>query len=182
MPELKRIHGSVMDPHNHNDDDEDAFPMQPLDIDEQEELIQRLEKGNSTRNRLYVNVLTGIYAICGILFLFQTRKSKGKEFWVYGLGCISMALSIIGVRHEIVTDFQVFMTSQLQVNSIAIQRFNIAVLVLVEWLAFTELPLGMASQVPLFLYVVSILTKRWVRSMESEISSLRGMKYKYKSA
>ncbi|CAR29547.1 hypothetical protein ZYGR_0AD02290 [Zygosaccharomyces rouxii] len=182
MPELKRIHRSVMDPDNNTDDGEDAIPMQPLDIDEQEDLIQQLEKGNSKRNHLYVNVLTGIYAICGLSFLCQTRKSLGKEFWVYGLGCISMALSIVSVRYEIVTDFQVFMTSQVQMNNIALQRFNVAVLVLVEWLALTELPLGMVSQIPLFLFFVSILTKRWVRSMENEITSLRGLKYKYKSA
>ncbi|GCE98615.1 hypothetical protein ZYGM_004636 [Zygosaccharomyces mellis] len=180
MPEFKRNHGSVMDPDNHSDND--TCLMMPLDIDDQEELIQQLEKGNTKRNHLYVNTLTGIYTICGISFLYQIRRSEGKKFWVFGLGCASIALSIMGVRHEIINDFQVLMSSQFQVSHLVIQRFNVAILALVEWLALTELPLEIVFQVPLFLFVVSILSKRWVRSMESEITGLRGMKYKYKSA
>lgn len=182
MPELQLVHRSVMDPDNNADDEEDALPMQPLDIDEQEELIQNLEKGNSKRNLLYVNALTGVYAFIGISFLYMMKKCEGKESWIYGLGCLSIVLSNIDVRHETITNFQVFMTSRLQMGNVVIRRLNIAILILVEWLIFNELPLGLTSQVPLFLFVVSILSKRWVRSMEDEISVLRGMKYKYKSA
>lgn len=181
MPELKRLHRSVMDPNN-DTDQEDGISLQPLDIDEQEELIRLLETGNSKRNSLYVSILTAIYSICEISLIWKTRNSMGKEFWFYGLGCISIALSIIGIRYEMVTDFQVFMTSQVQINNMAVQRYNVVILILVEWLALTELTLGIVSQIPFFLFLVSILMKKWVRSMEGEISSLHGMKYKYKSA
>lgn len=181
MPELKRLHRYTVNSHIFSDDD-DGLLMQPMDTEEQEELIQQLEKGNAIRNRRYVNALTAIYIICGLLFLLQMQRTHGKEFCLYTMGVLGIALSVISLRYEMVTDYRMFVTSQVYIDNCAVRMSNVVVLILMEWLALTDLPLKSLSQLPFLLFIVSLLVRKWSKSMDSELNSLRNMKYKYKNA
>ncbi|SJM85205.1 uncharacterized protein ZBIST_2104 [Zygosaccharomyces bailii] len=181
MPELKRLHRPAIVSSAFKDDDED-FPMQPMDTEEQEELIQRLEKANSSRNSRYMNILTILYAVSGFLFLLLMLRVHGKEFFLYAMGFFSITLSLISLRYETATDYRMFTVSHIYVNNYVVRTSNVILLVLVEWLAFATSSLKGLSQLPFLLFIVSILMRKWSKSMESELSSLRSMKYKYKNA
>ncbi|AQZ17151.1 YGR016W [Zygosaccharomyces parabailii] len=181
MPELKRLHRSAIASSAFKDDDED-FPMQPMDTEEQEELIQKLEKANTSRNSCYMNILTTLYVISGLLFLLLIQRGHGKEYFLYTMGFFSITLSVTSLRYETATDYRMFTVSQVYVNNYVVRTSNVILLVLVEWLAFATSNLKGLSQLPFLLFIVSILMRRWSKSMESELSSLRSMKYKYKNA
>lgn len=181
MPELRRLNRSAIAFGDSKDDDE-GFSMQPMDTEEQEELIQNLEKANASRNSCYMNILTTLYAVSGLLFLFLIQRVHGKEFFLYTMGFCSIILSVISLRYETATDYRMFTVSQIYVNNYVVRTSNVILLVLVEWLAFATSNLKGLSQLPFLLFIISVLMRKWSKSMESELSSLRSMKYKYKNA
>lgn len=167
-------------------EDDNEISILPMDTEDQEELIQKFELSNSVRNKRYVNILSLSYLVCSGLFLILATKRSGKEASFLVMGAQSIICSMITVRYELTTDYIVFKRLKLHVDNSRIQKLNLVLLVLIEWIGLTlfqgSLTSQMFCQLPILLFMMAFFLNRWARDMEEELNQLRGMKYKYKDA
>mgnify|MGYP003365970472 CR=1 FL=1 len=166
-------------------DDGDSV-LGPMDTDEQEELIQKFELSNRTRNKRYVNILSLCYMLCSGVFLLLATKTSGKEMAMFVLSTQSIICSMINVRYELVNDFVLFHKVKLHIENSTLEKMNLVLVLLVEWIGLAhcehDLVIKIFIQMPLILFLIAIFIKNWSRDMGDQLNLLRGMKYKYKNA
>lgn len=167
-------------------EDDNEISILPMDTEEQEELIQKFELSYNVRNKRYVNILSLSYLICSGLFLIFGTKRSGKEASFLVMGAQSIICSMITIRYELTSDYVVFKKLKLHVDNSRIQKLNLVLLVLIEWIGLTHFQGSLTSQMfcqlPILLFMMAFSVNRWARDMEEELNQLREMKYKYKNA
>ncbi|KOG99519.1 uncharacterized protein DI49_1980 [Saccharomyces eubayanus] len=164
----------------------DDISMLPLDTEEQEELIQKFEVNAHITNKMYINVLSVLYLLYGGLLMIFVRKSRGHVKLALLAGANSLICSCITLRYNIINDYLLFSKFKLRVSNFSINTLNIVLLVFTGWISFNHAMEDRKTlfylQVPMVLFWVAVIVKRWARNMEDEIADLRRLKYKYKNA
>ena len=190
MSRLRRFNRKILSlssdyTHDGESDQEDVSIL-PLDTEEQEELIQKFETNAQITNKLYINLLSILYLLYGGLLMILVRKSRGYIKLALLAGANSLICSCITLRYDIVNDYLLFKKFKLRVSNFSINIINIILLVLMAWISFNHVvedkKTVLCLQVPMFLFWVAVLVKRWARNIEDEIADLRCLKYKYKNA
>ncbi|CAI4062106.1 uncharacterized protein SKDI_07G2700 [Saccharomyces kudriavzevii IFO 1802] len=182
----RKILGFSTDYTHEGESDQDEVSVLPLDTEEQEELIQKFEVNAHVTNKLYINILSVLYLLYGGLLMMIVRKSRGHIKLAVLAGANSLICSCITLRYNIINDYFLFKKFKLRVSNFSINILNIALLVFMGWISFNHVMEDKKTlfclQVPMFLFWVAMLVKRWARKTEDEIADLRRMKYKYKNA
>lgn len=190
MSRLRKFNRNVLklsaDGREGNSDGDDEFGMTPLDIDEQEEIIQKFEVSAHIRNTRYSNILSLSYLVTCGFFLILAGRCKGIYSVLFVLGGQSMLFSCVTLRYELINDYSIFKMVKLRIDNHKIHILNIIILVSIFWICFVHLHESFVSQMffqlPLILYIIATFIKSWAKEMEEELASLRGLKYKYKNA
>lgn len=165
---------------------QDDVSVLPLDTEEQEELIQKFETNAHVTNKLYINILSMFYLLYGGLLMILVRTAQGHIKLALLAGANSLICSCVTLRYDIINDYLLFKKFKLRVSNFSINILNIILLVLMAWISFNHViedkKTVLCLQVPMFLFWVAVLVKRWARNIEDEIADLRRLKYKYKNA
>ncbi|SCU97010.1 LAME_0F18206g1_1 [Lachancea meyersii CBS 8951] len=190
MSRLRRFNRSVLDKVNGNDGDDSGILMHPLDEEEQEEYVSDLELRNNSSNNQAVQILSVAFVVCCGVFLsllMKVRKLDGdtmtyKRLLLFSIN--STICSLITLRYDIIKDFKVSRSISVRITTRRIDAVNCILLLLISWEVSEKVDkysLGVLLHVPLMLFGVSQVSKRWMDQLDNEISSLRGLKYKYKN-
>ncbi|CAI4039282.1 hypothetical protein SMKI_07G2630 [Saccharomyces mikatae IFO 1815] len=190
MSRLRRFNRKILsfssDYTHDGESDEDDVPILPLDTEEQEELIQKFEVNAHVTNKLYINILSVLYLLYGGLLMIFVRKSRGHLKLALLAGANSLICSCITLRYDIINDYLLFKKFKLRVSNFSINILNIILLVFMGWISFNHVMEDKITmfclQVPMLLFWLAMVVKRWARNMEDEIANLRRLKYKYKNA
>ena len=114
------------------------------------------------------------------------RKSRGQVKLALLAGANSLICSCITLRYNIINDYLLFSKFKLRVSNFSINTLNIVLLVFMGWISFNHVMEDKKTlfylQVPMVLFWVAVIVKRWAQNMEDEIADLRRLKYKYKNA
>lgn len=158
----------------------------PLDFDEQEELIQRFEQNNYLTNKWMIDMMSALYLVLAGLFLMLATKTN-RSISCLLLGDVqSILCSCITLRYNLTNDFIVTRQFKLRVNNSTINTLNFVLLILFEWIIVNHLgsqfKWQIFLQIPLMLFIITLLIRKWNNDMDVELSELRNLKYKYKSA
>ena len=158
----------------------------PMDIDDQEFLIKKFEVRNYRSNQAIINVLNILYLIAAGFFLFMSFRAPSRQTAsILVADFYSILSTCVTLRYEIRNDYQIFRNIKLTLGNSTVNILNGIVLTLVLWISLTrfegEYLLQFLFQIPLFIYLITILLKKWAKEMELELSELRELKYKYKS-
>lgn len=158
----------------------------PLDFDEQEELIQRFEQNNYLTNKWMIDMMSALYLVLAGLFLMLATKTN-RSISCLLLGDVqSILCSYITLRYNLTNDFIVTRQFKLRVNNSTINTLNFVLLILFEWIIVNHLgsqfKWQIFLQIPLMLFIITLLIRKWNNDMDVELSELRNLKYKYKSA
>lgn len=158
----------------------------PLDFDEQEELIQRFEQNNYLTNKWMIDMMSALYLVLAGLFLMLATKTN-RSISCLLLGDVqSILCSCITLRYNLTNDFIVTRQFKLRVNNSTINTLNFVLLILFEWIIVNHLgsqfKWQIFLQIPLILFIITLLIRKWNNDMDVELSELRNLKYKYKSA
>ncbi|QLG73267.1 hypothetical protein HG535_0E03510 [Zygotorulaspora mrakii] len=184
MSRLRKFDRNIL--WNGASDTDDNQLMGPLDTEEQEELIQKFELSNTARNKGYVNILSLCYMMCSGVFLILASNKSGKEKVMFALCTQALICSMINVRYELRNDFIIFRKIKVHIENSTLQRTNVILIVLIEWIGLAHFEdhtmIKIFVQLPLILFVTAILIKNWSRDMADQLNQLRKMKYKYKNA
>lgn len=162
------------------------WELSPLDSQEQEELIQKFEKNNYSINKSIVDIMTVLYLVLAGLFLVLATKTD-RSISCLLLGNIqSIICSCITLRYNLTNDFILRSQFKLRVNNSTINTINCVLIVLFEWVIINHLEdqfkWQIFLQIPLVLFIITLLIRKWNGEMEKELSELRHLKYKYKNA
>ncbi|CEP61033.1 uncharacterized protein LALA0_S02e05248g [Lachancea lanzarotensis] len=197
MSRLRRFNKGVLDKVHGNsnyDDDDGEIPIHPMDVEEQEEFIGNLELRNNASNNRTVQILSVAYVICCGVFLSLlvrvkklgkdngTSNSTHKRLFLFAIN--SIICSLITLRYEIIKDVSISRAVGVRVNNARINAVNCTLLLLISWEVVDKVEKATMQalfHVPLVLFVLSQVSKRWMNQLQMEISSLRGLKYKYKN-
>ncbi|EJS43700.1 YGR016W [Saccharomyces arboricola H-6] len=190
MSRLRRFNRKILglsSAYTHESDtDQNEVSILPLDTEEQEELIQKFEVNAHVTNKLYINVLSVLYLLYGGLLMIFVRKAQGHIKLALLAGANSLICSCITLRYDIINDYFLFKTFKLRVSNFSINILNVVLLVFMSWISFNHVMEDKKTlfclQVPMILFWVAVVVKRWARNMEDEIADLRRLKYKYKNA
>ena len=166
--------------------DSTDWDIGPLDFDEQEELIQRFERTNYSINRWMIDLMSTLYLILAGLFLVLATKTN-RSISCLLLGDIqSILCSCITLRYNLMNDFIITRQIKLRVNNSTINTLNSVLLILFEWIILNYLEdqfkWQVILQIPVILFTITLLIRKWNNDMEIELSELRNLKYKYKNA
>lgn len=172
-----------------SDSDNDEITFLPLDSDEQEELINRFEVRSQSKDNQYIQLLSIAYLICcGLFILLLVRlrrkedQSTNKRLALFSIN--SIVSSLIYLRYEITKNFE-FFKYKFQLTTKRINTLNCILLLLITWQVTEEVNMKSMQflfHIPLFLFVVTFLTRKWIRDLDRELDDLRGLKYKFKNA
>lgn len=162
------------------------WDLTPLDSQEQEELIEKFEKNNYLINKSIVDVMTVLYLFLAGLFLVLATKTD-RSISCLLLGSIqSIICSCITLRYNLMNDFILKSQFKLRVNNSTINTINCVLIVFFEWIIINHLEdqfkWQFFLQIPLVLFIVTLVIRKWNGEMEKELSELRHLKYKYKNA
>ncbi|KAK5782408.1 uncharacterized protein PWA37_005415 [Arxiozyma heterogenica] len=158
----------------------------PLDFHEQEELIQRFEQNNYSTNKWMIDMMSALYLVLAGLFLILATTTY-RSISCLLLGDVqSILCSCITLRYNLTNDFIVTRQFKLRVNNSTINTLNFVLLILFEWIIVNHLggqfKWQIFLQIPLMLFIITLLIRKWNNDMDAELSELRNLKYKYKSA
>ncbi|EDO17326.1 hypothetical protein Kpol_1062p34 [Vanderwaltozyma polyspora DSM 70294] len=186
MSRLRRFNRRVLEDSNVDDDDDGEFTFEPMDTDDQEVLIQKFELSNEVRKLKYINLLCLAYLVsCTTFLLFSTRR-KGIYSILFILGSQSMIFSCINIRYDLINDYSITKLITLRIDNFKLNIINMIVLISISWICFLHLhdqfSLEVFFHLPHLLYLISIAVKKMAKSMDTELSHLRSLKYKYKNA
>lgn len=172
-----------------SDSDNDEITFLPLDSDEQEELINRFEVRSQSKDNQYIQLLSVAYLICcGLFILLLVRlrrkedQSTNKRLALFSIN--SIVSSLIYLRYEIAKNFE-FFKYRFQLTTKRINTLNCILLLLITWQVTEEVNMKSMQflfHIPLLLFVVTFLTRKWIRDLDRELDDLRGLKYKFKNA
>lgn len=161
------------------------WDLTPLDSEEQEELINKFEVSNYSINHSIINFLTALYLLLSGFFLIMGTKTDHAISCVLLTGIQSILCSCITLRYNLTNDFIITRKVKYRINNSTINTINSVILVLIEWVSVNHLEgqriWQLILQLPLLLFIVTILIKKWNRDMEKELDELRQLKYKYKN-
>ena len=133
-----------------------------------------------------IEVITALYLIFAILFLILTTKTNLSISCLL-LGAIqSIVCSCITLRYNLTNDFIITRQFKVRVNNSTINTMNLVLLILFEWIILNHLEnqfkWQIFLQIPLILFIITLLIRKWDNDMGIELSELRKLKYKYKNA
>lgn len=183
MSRLRKFDRGILGGGIHGDDDQ--IPDLPIDTQDQEELIQKFEVNNSLRNKRHANVLSLTYLLFAGLCVMLASKVRGRERALFVLESQSIICSMILARYELMHYYPLFGKFSIYIDNSRIQKFNIILIVLIEWIGFQAdngWILFSFRQLPLVFFVITKVLKKWSNEMENELNQLRKLKYKYKNA
>ncbi|SCU92617.1 LAFA_0F11760g1_1 [Lachancea sp. 'fantastica'] len=192
MSRLRKFNRGVLDRIHGNDDGDSEMPMHPMDVEEQEEFISSLELRNNASNNQIVQILSVAYVVCCGVFLSlvvrvkklgkEDQTSTYKRLFLFSIN--SIICSLITLRYEIIKDVSVSRSVGVRISNARINGVNCILLLLISWEVadkVEKMPLRALFHVPLVLFVLSQISRRWMNQLQVEISNLRGLKYKYKN-
>ncbi|QLQ80484.1 hypothetical protein HG537_0D04840 [Torulaspora globosa] len=166
-------------------DRDEEIPDHPMDSEEQEELIQKFEANNTLLNKKCANVLSLIYLLFSGFCIMLAGSTQGRERGLLVLIAQSIICSMILARYELMHTYAIFRRYSIHIDNSRIQKLNIVLIVLIEWIGFeghNGWKMFMFHQLPLVLFLITKILKKWSIEMEKELNQLRKMKYKYKNA
>ncbi|SMN22512.1 similar to Saccharomyces cerevisiae YGR016W Putative protein of unknown function [Maudiozyma saulgeensis] len=170
---------------NETVEDEDfGFPM---DEDDQDNLIKKLERRNYKERETSIQILSMLLLVCAGIFLAMATRVKSRDIASMLLaGVPSIVCSWMTLRYNLVNDYCLFKSFRLYVNERYIDILNYTILILISWVSWNEYEndwqLQLLFQIPLLLKITAIIMKSWSLELDKEFDSLRALKYKYKSA
>ncbi|SCV05205.1 LANO_0H02366g1_1 [Lachancea nothofagi CBS 11611] len=190
MSRLRKFNRGVLDRINGGDDSDNEIPMHPMDVEEQEEYISNLELRNVCSNSKIVQLLSIAYMVCCGVFLSLVVKVKRlggdasthKRLLLFSIN--SVICSLITLRYEIMKDFSISRSLGVRITTQRINALNCMLLLLITWEVSEKVDkfgLRVLFHVPLVLFSLSVISKKWMSELEDEINSLRGLKYKFKN-
>ncbi|CCD27447.1 uncharacterized protein NDAI_0K02560 [Naumovozyma dairenensis CBS 421] len=191
MSRLRQFNNKILEIGQENsftrdtDDIDDMVPIVPIDSQEQEELIEKFTLNNHLRNNWYIKVFTICFLLCAGLFL-QSATTKHTDHTFLFLICFqSIICTCITLRYELLHDYKIFGLKMIRVKNSTINAINCILLVLIGWISSSSFKeqsiIFLISQLPLLLFIIGALLKKWIKDMELEVAGLRNMKYKYKN-
>ncbi|CCF58945.1 hypothetical protein KAFR_0F03490 [Kazachstania africana CBS 2517] len=186
MPRLRRLDAKLLGFGSPTGTDEVPVSDMPLDTEEQEELLQRFELINYSKNKKNVNVLSLLYLLCGGIFLIMATKTKSRSVSSILLaGFQSIICSCVTLRYNLMNDVSILKKLKFKVSNRTVDILNGIILILILWVSTSHFEgsrsLQFLFQIPLLLFIVAQMTKKWTLELEKDISSLRQLKYKYKN-
>ncbi|CCK70107.1 uncharacterized protein KNAG_0D03610 [Huiozyma naganishii CBS 8797] len=162
-----------------------GWDIGPLDSEEQEELIQQFELHNYSTNQWTINILSGTFLFCAGLFSILATKSERRVSCMLIAGVQSIACSVVSLRYDIINDFILFRQVRLRFSNSTLTSLNCVILTLILWVTMQHFEdtglLQLFFQVPLLLFIITVLVKKWGRDIETELRGIRSLKYKYKN-
>ncbi|KAM3162736.1 hypothetical protein ACU8KH_02996 [Lachancea thermotolerans] len=191
MSRVRKFNRGVLSKiHSDSDTDED-IPLHPLDIEEQEELISKLEFRNVSSNNYNIQLLSVAYVVCCGVFLslvMKVQKIRGdtsmyKRLLLYSVN--SIICSLLNLRYDLTKDFALSRAVKVRITSRKINIINCILLLLLTWEVtgkVDKILLQLLFHVPLLLFSLSVVSKKWICDLDEELNGLRGLKYKFKSA
>lgn len=191
MSRLRRFNQKVLREDYVDSDDDGDVTFLPLDTEEQEQLVNKFEICNATKNERYVQILSIMYLLCCGIFLLLVvggrRKDNGiaKHRRILFFCINSMVCSMVNLRYEVVNNFWILGRYRLIVTNQKINGLNCMLIVMTLWLVSDQVEtrsLKVLFTLPLLLFGISVIVKHWLREMEEELGELRVLKYKYKNA
>lgn len=185
MVRFRKLNGGIWG-NESKEQDEDDFDF-PIDEDEQDKMIENLERRNYKDRETTMQLLCMIYLLCAGIFLIMATKAKSRDIASMLLGGVqSIVCSWITLRYNLVNNYCIFKKWNICVNGRNINFLNYAVLILLLWISWNEYEgqrlLQLLFQIPLLLQITAIVMKRWSLELDQEFDSLRNLKYKYKNA
>ncbi|SCU87063.1 LADA_0E01772g1_1 [Lachancea dasiensis] len=189
MSRLRKFNNTVLQSVKGGADSDDETPFHPLDTEEQEEFISDLELRNLAANNQLIGFLSVGYVVCcGVFLWLVVNVRSGSKSPIYRrllLFCVnSIVCSLIALRYEIIKDFKLVGSIKMRVTNHKINAVNSVLLMLISWEASDKvdrLGLQILLHVPLVLFGLSLVSRRWMDDLDSEIGGLRGLKYKFKN-
>ncbi|AMD22357.1 HGR018Cp [Eremothecium sinecaudum] len=196
MSRLRRFNDSVLKFSQNGNDDRrgshyfDEVDFLPLDTDEQEQLIQKIELSNSTKNDKYLRRLGFLYLLCGGgMLALATAMKMHQSFSKYRLLLLvsvqSIGCSFVYLRYSAVWHILQRFRIPFNIDSRAINIINMSILLTITWVVsgknnnYSALVL---LHIPHLLFIIAILVTRWVATIDTDIKMLRSSKYKFKNA
>lgn len=191
MSRLRKFNRGVLARVNGDPDSDNEIPMHPMDIEEQKELICNMELKNLSHNNQTLQLLSIAYVIaCGVFLslALKVRKlgsnaSLNKRLLLFSIN--SIICSLLNLRYDFSKSFAITRKTTVMVTSRRINFINSVLLLLITWEVTDKvdhLILQLLFHVPLMLFGLSVVSKKWIHDMEEDINSLRGLKYKFKNA
>ena len=187
MPRFRRLNGGLWGDDEEKDNHPDGMDDFPIDEAEQDELIQTFETRNYEGQESVIKLLSLLYIVCAGAFLMMATKVKSRQVASMLLGGMqSIICSCATLRYKLTNDFRLFKKLKIHISNGVIDILNYGILILLLWITVNEFQderaLQFLFQVPLMLCIIATLMKKWAAELDSDISNLRGLKYKYKSA
>lgn len=170
---------------SYNLDDASDFSS-PLDVDEQEKLIQRFETRYASQHSNYLRLLSSIYLVlCGLYLLLAVRlTSYGKTIAI--LSMQSLLCSFLTLRYRITTTYYILGHMSMHLTNKRLSYLNMSFLVLILWMSVNQywnldLPMFLQSNIPLLLYIIAQYFSHITPDLQGSFQELRQLKYKYKN-
>lgn len=162
------------------------IPEGPIDIIEQEELIEKFEVNLLVKNRWYINAVSLAYIICaGVYLMLLTKRTKMSSIPLI-LGFNSIILSFLALRYHLVNDYVLLRSLKLKLTNRTIDILNITQLIMIEWIVIddyrSDTLILVFLHLPVLLFLVQALIKLLLSEIDSDLSQLRDLKYNYKNA
>jgi len=170
---------------NETAEDEDFGIL--MDEDDQDNLIEKLERRNYRDREASIQILGLLLLVCaGIFLIIATRVNSRDIASMVLAGVPSMICSWMTLRYNLVNDYCLFKKIKLYINGRNIDILNYTILILISWISLNDFEgrwqLQLLFQIPLLLKITTIIMKRWSLELDQEFDTLRRLKYKYKSA
>lgn len=171
--------------------DKDDGIYYPIDYEEQEELITKFQLHNSVKNDKILKLLSIIYLLfCGGFFLMISNPklnhipeiSNNKRIIL--LSIQSICCSLISLRYELINYRFTLRGFQFRLNNSNLSYLNIILLVLLSWIIFEKIDSNFwrsLFHLPHLLLLVSFCIKHWIASINEDLETLKGLKYKFKN-
>ncbi|CUS22879.1 LAQU0S07e02212g1_1 [Lachancea quebecensis] len=191
MSRVRKFNRDVLSKIRSDSDTDEDIPLHPMDIEEQEELISKLEFKNLSSNNQNIQLLSIAYVVCCGVFLslvMKVRKIRGdtsmyKRLLLYSVN--SIICSLLNLRYDLIKDFAVSNAIKVRITSRRINIINCILLLLLTWEVTGKVDtilLQLLFHVPLLLFCLSVISKKWIFDLDEELNGLRGLKYKFKNA
>ncbi|AET41177.1 uncharacterized protein Ecym_7348 [Eremothecium cymbalariae DBVPG len=190
MSRLRKFNQQVLSYTRGEMEHEDGAEFFPLDIDEQDELIKSFEMRNIAKNERYFTYLGIFYLVCCGMTLFLAtgaKRSRLPEKYqrVLLVSVQSIACSFINLRYSMITHIFLRWGVLFKISNRTINIINIVILVMTSWLASNSaesFKVGIMLHLPHVLFLISVIVKGWMLSMDKELEQLKTLRYKFKNA
>lgn len=195
MSRLRKFDNEILNQMLQDEEDENGdFGMSflPMDTEEQEDLIQKLELRNNLKNDSFLRVLTVIYLVCCGMFVLLATKIKRKDNELFShkkillFSAQSISCSIVNLRYDFFQNLLKVrrMKMRFSFTNTGLNILNFVILIFLSWIIHNQIhsvALILLLHIPHVLFIASVVVKKLITSFNFEIGQLRSLQYKFKN-